>query len=116
VPRSIDKWDLEADIRVVIRNVQGKFLASSPDGLFFTEDRSRAAVFNYHGDQIEEQLEGIRKTAGVALAAEPVPPEEVYETCDRCKELFMPSMTFFDGKRFLCPDCRTPRLRPGARQ
>ena len=49
----------------------------------------------------------IGTTHGIALTAEPVPPEEIYETCDRCKDLFMPFMTFFDGKRFLCPDCRS---------
>jgi formylmethanofuran dehydrogenase subunit E len=44
-----------------------------------------------------------------------VPPEEIYETCDRCKELFMPFMTFFDGKQFLCADCRSRASRRSAR-
>jgi hypothetical protein len=103
------------DVRVVIRNAQGGYLAHDANGLFFSQNRTTAVVFSYRGDQIEEQLEVIRRSQGVVLTAEPVPSEEIYETCDRCKELFMPYMTFFDGKNFLCPDCRMlslPRARP----
>jgi hypothetical protein len=94
------------DIKVFIRTAQGKYLAQDANGLFFTEDRSVAVVLNYEADEVPKQLETIRKTHGVSLAADPVPLDEIYERCDRCKELFIPFMTFFDGKRFLCPDCR----------
>ena len=100
------------DIRVVIRNTQGKYLAQDANGLFFTEDRSAAVVLNYELDHVPEQLDMIQQKHGMALAAEPLPAEEIYETCDGCKELFMPFMTFFDGKRFLCADCRK---RPSTR-
>ncbi len=107
--RTGDRLDLLSDFRVFIRNSQGKFLAQDSSGLFFTDDRTQAATFNFQSDQVQEQLELILRTEGVMLVADPVPPEEVYETCDQCKELFMPFMTFFDGKRFLCPDCRNGR-------
>jgi hypothetical protein len=94
------------DIKVFIRNPQGKYLAQDANGLFFTDDRTVAIVLNYDGDNVPRQLALIQKAQGVSLAADPVPLEEVYETCDRCKELFVPFMTFFDGQRFLCPDCR----------
>ena len=94
------------DIKVFVRDKRGKYLAQDGNGLFFSEDRSAAMVFNYQGDAVAEQLETLAGAHGIALAAEPVPPEEIYETCDRCKDLFMPSMTFFDGKQFICPDCR----------
>ena len=94
------------DIRVMVRNAQGKYLAQDDYGLFFTEERSVAIVFNYRSDCVADQLTMLQKTRGITLAAEPVPPEEIYETCDRCKDLFMPFMIFFDGKRFLCVDCR----------
>ncbi len=94
------------DVKVFIRNAQGKFLAQDANGLFFTDDRSVAIVLNYEADEVPKQLAAIQKAQGVSLAADPVPLEEIYETCDRCKELFVPFMTFFDGKRFLCPDCR----------
>ena len=106
MPSLSDKLNGLPDIRVVIRNTQGKYLAQDAYGLFFTEDRSAALVFNYRSDSVPEQIETIATTHGIALVAEPVPPEEIYETCDRCKDLFMPFMILFDGKRFLCPDCR----------
>ena len=106
MPRKSDKANEPPDIKVFIRTPRGKYLAQDANGLFFTEDRSAAMVFDYRADSVPEQLEMIGKTHGIALAADPVPPEEIYETCDRCKDLFMPFMIFFDGKRFLCVDCR----------
>jgi len=104
--RTSDRPNQSQDYKVFIRNSRGKYLAQDSNGLFFTEDRSAALVFNHRGDSVEEQLEVISRTYGVALAADPVPPEEIYETCDRCQDLFMPFMIFFDGKQFLCADCR----------
>jgi len=94
------------DIKVFIRNARGKYLAQDANGLFFTEDRSVAVVLNYEADQVPAQLEAIQKAQGVSLAADPVPLDEIYERCDRCNDLFTPFMTFFDGKLYLCPDCR----------
>jgi hypothetical protein len=100
-------------MKVFIRTAQGKYLAQDANGLFFTEDRSVAIVLNYEADEVPKQLETIQKTHGVSLAADPVPLDEIYESCDRCKELFMPFMTFYDGKRFLCADCRkAASIRP----
>lgn len=110
-----DKANQVPDIKVFIRNPQGKYLAQDAHGLFFTDERSAAIVLNYRGDRVSEQLETIQRSNGVVLAADPVPPEEIYETCDRCKELFMPFMTFFDGERFLCADCRRLVKPPKAR-
>ena len=106
MPRKSDTASEPPDIKVFIRNARGKYLAQDANGLFLTEDRSAAMIFNYRADRIPEQLEMIQRTHGITLAADPVPPEEIYETCDRCKELFIPFMTYFDGKQFLCPDCR----------
>lgn len=104
--RKSDRSNEPQDYKVFVRNPRGKYLAQDANGLFFSEDRSVAMVFNYRADSVAEQLEVIGKTYGVVLAADPVPPEEIYETCDRCQDLFMPFMTFFDGKQFLCADCR----------
>ena len=106
MPPKSDRPNEPPDIRVFIRNAHGKYLAQDDNGLFFTDDRSTAMVFNYRADGVPEQLETIQKIHGIALAADPVPPHEIYETCDRCKDLFMPFMTFFDGKQFLCAECR----------
>ena len=115
MPPDSTKPKAPTDIRVFIRNPQGKYLAQDANGLFFTEDRSVAVVLNYLADSVPEQLEIIGKNQGIALTADPVPPEEIYETCDRCKELFMPFMTFFDGKHFLCDDCRRRGVGRSAR-
>ncbi len=111
MPRKSPRPNAPPDIKVFIRNAGGKYLSRDMNGLFFTEDRSAALIFDYQADAVPDQLELIAKTRGIALSADPVPPEEIYETCDRCKELFMPFMTFFDGKQFLCAECRR-RLAP----
>ena len=109
-PRS-DRPKGPPDTKVFIRNAQGKYLAQDANGLFFTDDRSSALVFDYRSDAVQEQLGLIREKHGIPLAAEPVPPEEIYETCDQCQDFFMPFMTFFDGNQFLCPECRSRLLR-----
>jgi hypothetical protein len=106
MPRPSNKQTEPPDIKVVIRNPQGKYLAGNATNWFFTDERSAAIIFDYRADRVPEQLEQIRKAHGLALAADPVPLDEIYETCDRCQELFMPSMILFDGKRFLCAECR----------
>jgi hypothetical protein len=113
MPRRSDRPLEPPDIKVFIRDAQGKYLARDSYGLFFTDDRASALVFNYRSDAVQEQIALIGETRGIALAADPVPPEEIYETCDRCHDFFMPFMIFFDGKKFLCPDCRRrPPRRP----
>jgi len=105
--------DLPPDIRVMIRNAQGNYLAQDDYGLFFTNNRSVAMVFNYRADCVAQQLAELQRARGISLAVEPVPPEEIYEQCDRCQEFFMPWMTYFDGKQFLCEDCRSRSRRLG---
>lgn len=94
------------DIRVMIHDGRGRYLGGVPENWFLSKDRSLAMIFSYHADHVAEQLEQLREIYGLELQPEPVPLEEIYETCDHCKELFMPMMTYFDGKRFLCPECR----------
>ncbi|HVM47003.1 MAG TPA: hypothetical protein VMU04_03200 [Candidatus Acidoferrum sp.] len=118
MPRQSNTASGLPDIKVFIRNARGKYLAQDANGLFFTEDWPAAIVLNYEADSVPRQLEIIRKTHGVDLEAEPVPLEYIYETCDRCKEMFVPFMVLFDGRRFLCPDCQRQvaerALRPGS--
>ena len=99
------------DVRVHILNREGKYLAGDDDGLYFTDNRAAAIVLSYEADKVAEQLADIRRTEGVELEPVPVPLEEIYETCDRCRELFMPFMTFFDGKEFLCAECGRKAVR-----
>ncbi|HWX20231.1 MAG TPA: hypothetical protein VN578_10050 [Candidatus Binatia bacterium] len=115
MPRPNDSPNELPDFRVVLRNAQGKYVASDAHGVFFTEDRHAAIVLSYRAERVPEQIEAIRNNHGFTLTADPVPLEEIYETCDRCKDFFMPFMTFFDGKRFLCADCRKPDPTRSAR-
>ena len=105
LPTSEELRDLP-ELKVMVRNSQGKYLAQDPNGLYFTEDRTLAVVLRYQADHVREQLENIRQTYGIALVVDPVPLEEIYEKCDQCHDWFMPYMLFFDGNGFLCADCR----------
>jgi hypothetical protein len=93
------------DIKVVIRSADGQYLTGGPTEWEFTYHLADAAVFDYLGDKIETHLETIQKMQGLALEALHVASHELCETCDRCKETALPTITFFDGKQFLCPDC-----------
>jgi len=104
------------DIKVFIQNPEGKYLAGDAESWFFSEDRSRALVLNYKGDRVAEQIESIQRSQGITLKSVPVPLVEVYETCDRCQELFMPSMVHFDGRQFVCADCSSRGVRRQARK
>ena len=105
MPGYRDRLSELRDTRVFVRNARGNYLAQDANGVFFTDDRAAAVILSYRADRVPEQLETLQKAHGVSLVAEPVPLEEIYETCDRCKELFMPFMIAFDGRRFLCADC-----------
>jgi hypothetical protein len=93
------------DIKVVLRTPDGHYLAGGPVEWDFTDDLGEAAVFNYLADEIETQIAAIEKSNGLALEAVHVEAHELCETCDRCREIVLPTIAFFDGKRFLCPDC-----------
>ena len=105
-----------ADFRVVIQTADGLYLAGGSGSWHFTPQRQEATVFQYLGDRVAQQLEQLRKSNGAVLEAVPVPMEEVYEVCDGCKELFPPAMVLFDGKVFLCADCRNRRARKPVRK
>src|SRR3974390_722853 len=92
-------------VKVRIRNCEGKYLAGGGSSSGFSDDPSKAIIFDYLRHQVAEQLDEIRRTRGILLEAVPVEPAEVYETCDRCRRLVSPFETFFDGQRFSCFEC-----------
>src|SRR6185369_13332435 len=96
-------------IHVVLRDGCGRYLAGQRDSWSFTEDFTRARVFDFVADRIAEQVEGLKSDHGLALSIVAVDPMERYEICDICGHRAMPYSTFFDGRQFFCPDCR-PRL------
>src|SRR5258708_6777359 len=94
-------------VKVRLRNSDGKYLAADLSGWTFSTDCTKAFVFDYVGDGIEEYVKSIVRMSGVILKATPVDPKEFLETCDQCQQVVAPINAFFDGRRFLCPRCRS---------
>jgi len=92
--------------KVYIRSQNGAYLTGAGKDWEFTGDRRKAAVFDYVHDRIGEQLEGLRRDQGIFLVIEKVDPKDIHESCDECEQLVAPSKAFFDGRKFLCADCR----------
>ena len=88
-----------------LRTADGHYLTGGPTEWELTDHLAEAAVFNYLADEIETQLEAVRKSQGVELEVVHVDSHELSETCDRCEITVPPTRAFFDGKEFLCPDC-----------
>jgi hypothetical protein len=97
--------DREA-VKVLIVNDDGQYLAGTATDWEFTDDRSRAAVFDYWTDQVAERIELVRKAHGRVWIAVKLDSREVYEFCDRCGRRMRALRTFFDGQCFLCGDCK----------
>ncbi len=93
-------------VKVRIVNDDGLYLAGTAFEWEFTDDRSRARVFDYEADRVAERIELVRKVQGQIWIAVRVDPREVYEFCDRCGQRGRAWRTYFDGRQFLCADCR----------
>ncbi len=91
---------------VRVRNAEGKYLVQSGGQLEFCSDIKKARVFDCRREQVEHQLAWVRLAYGIFLEAEPVDPKEIHETCDRCGRLTLSFQMFFDGKQYLCAECR----------
>ncbi len=98
-------------IHVVLRDGCGRYLAGQRDSWSFTEDFTKARVFDFVADRIAEQLEALKQDHGLALNVIAIDPLERYEVCDICGHRTMPYSTFFDGKQYFCPDCLPPEVR-----
>ncbi len=106
--------DREA-IKVVIVNEEGQYLAGTANYWEFTDDRSSARVFDYVQDRVADQIELVRRAHGTIWAAIKLDLREAYEFCDRCGCRMLAYRAFFDGKQFLCADCRSIAHTNGAR-
>ena len=103
--------------KVLLRSLDGAYLAEIEGQWRLTRDRSTARVCDYLRDHIADQLQRLEQTKGLVLLAEPVNARETCETCDQCSRSVPPVNAYFDGKRFLCPQCRggASSWRSGAR-
>src|SRR5271166_5645059 len=99
-------------IHVVLRDGCGRYLAGQRDAWSFTEDLTKARVFDFLADHIPEQLDVLQRDHDLALSVVAVDPIERYEICDFCGHRAMPYSTFFDGQHYFCRDCLPPQA-PG---
>ncbi len=97
--------DREA-VKVLIVNDDGQYLAGTAFEWGFTDDRGKARVFDYQADRVAELVELVRKVHGRVWIAVKLDPREVYEFCDRCGCRLRAFKAYFDGRQFLCSDCR----------
>jgi hypothetical protein len=93
-------------VKVLIVNDDGQYLAGTAIDWQFTDERSKARVFDYVADRVAERIELVRKAHGRVWIAVKLDPREVYEFCDRCGRRMRAFKAFFDGQQFLCDDCR----------
>jgi hypothetical protein len=94
-------------IKVLIGSLDGTAFLTAQQGQWgFTKDRAQAAVFDYLDDRVAEQLERLERDHGIVLKPVPLDLKEVYETCDRCDQMVAPFRAYFDGKHFLCDQCK----------
>jgi hypothetical protein len=94
------------EIKVVLQNPEGKYLSGSASNWRLTEDRASAIVFDFFAQRVELLAARLSERLGFRLEPVRLPPQEVYETCDACQCLVMPRQVFFDGRHFLCLDCK----------
>ncbi len=93
-------------IKVLIVNEEGQYLAGTATHWEFTEERTRARVFDYQRDRVAEQIQLVRKAHGMVWVALKLDPSETFEFCDRCGARMTSWRAFFDGHQFLCMVCR----------
>ncbi len=93
------------EVKVLIVNEEGQYLSGTATHWEFTEDRTRARVFDYVGDHVAEQLQLVRNAYRAIWIAVRLDPREAYEFCDRCGARMTAIQARFDGARFYCPAC-----------
>lgn len=97
-------------IKVVLRDLNGRYLAGHAGAWKFVEDPRTAYVFDYVRDRIPEQLEALEYQHGLVLNTVTLDPRDRYEICDHCGTRLMSVRTFFDGAEYLCPECHEKKV------
>ena len=93
-------------VKVLIVNDDGQYLAGTALEWEFTDDRTRARVFDTVRDRVAEQIDLVRRAHGGVWTAVKLDLREVYEFCDRCGCRMRAFQAFYDGEQFLCGDCK----------
>lgn len=94
------------EIKVLIVNEEGQYLAGTATNWGFTEERTRARVFDFCQDHVPEMLSLVKNAHGIVWIAVKLDTCEAYEFCDRCGSRMTALLAFFNGVEFLCEACR----------
>ena len=97
------------EIKVLIVNEEGQYLAGTAVHWEFTEDRTRARVFDYLKDHVAEQIQLVRNAYRSIWIAVKLDAREAYEFCDRCGGRMTATQARFDGTHFFCAACALHR-------
>jgi len=91
--------------KVLILTADGQYLVRRGTKWALTDTRSDASVFEY-STQLARQVARLPAGLGGLFVLMPAESFNADEICDRCGRVVRPSMVFFDGRQFLCPECR----------
>ncbi|HWI56356.1 MAG TPA: hypothetical protein VNZ22_03970 [Bacillota bacterium] len=91
--------------QIVIRTPDGKYLSGDANGLRLVHSVYEALLIDPERIPLEATLAELRRVTGLAVELASLDLAEVFETCDRCGQQVTPLIAYFDGRRFLCPDC-----------
>jgi hypothetical protein len=94
------------DIKVRLRNSQGRYLCVGMGAWAFSPDCARALIMDYLRDGVQQYIRMIAEGGGPRLKPVALDPREFLERCDRCQKPLEAMEAFFDGTVFLCPQCR----------
>jgi len=86
------------------------YLGGDANGWRLLNNVYGAVLFDQDPVQLSRTLTLLRGATGLTLEAVPLRLEAVFETCDRCRAMVIPLVAFFDGREFLCPDCRNQSI------
>jgi hypothetical protein len=96
-------------VKVLILTADGHYLARKRGGWRLTSDRSEATVFDYPAPGFADEIRRVPDVLGSVFVLQPADSFKADEICDGCGRVVRSSSAFFDGKQFLCPECKKAR-------
>ena len=93
-------------VKVLILTADGHYLAQTRGGWRLASKRSDATIFDYPAPGFADEIGKIPDVLGAVFVLQPADSFKADEICDGCGRVVKPSSAFFDGKWFLCPECK----------
>ena len=92
---------------MLVQTLDGRYLTGEGEAWTLTNDWAKAAILDFPALHLADKLKTIPNAAENIFVLVPFDAFSPYETCDRCGRRVRSWKTFFDGRQFLCPQCRT---------